>query len=580
MHNEVRTLFAILLIFAIVLTTACGSGGTPASTPAPASGQESGSTDAAPETPDSGTVETTPEDSASAELIEVTFVKNVDATITDNTLKKLVGETLEDNRWTRLIEEQLGYKVVYLWTANDQESYNLKLSTALASGDLPNIINLSGVQLKQAVSAGLATDIKPLYDGYASDLLKRIVDDGGPDAINAATFNGVWSGIGVGDCPIESSTLLYIREDWRMQTGLDVPTDLDEMYNMIEAFMEIAGDGAVGFNLTKDLFGGNQQTLDGLLNAYGAYHDFWLPKDGGLVYSNIQPEYKTAVAKAAEMYGKGMFDIEFPVKDGGKAAESLVSGQCGMYYGAHWTPLWPLVDAVRDDPVADWYAHPIPMADGSPAHVGIKSQITQWWMANSSFEHPEALIRIMNLYAEKNYDPELQEYVYYANPEDPNGGIIEAVWKLCPIDLYESFKNPLTAHVIQPHLNSGDPGDLFGERLTMWDYTLQGRTDKSMWGWNRIFDSGDEYKFPYGGASLIMYDAYMDGRYTSNAFVGAPTETMETNKTIIDNAWKEEMTKIITGQAPIDHFETAVQAWLSSGGEAITREVNEWYTSR
>ena len=568
-----KVLFTILSAILMVFLAACGNGPAPAAVgdagpaaPAAAAATEDGET----------TAEAPPQEG----LLEVTFVANIDQTMIDNTLNQLEGETFYDNRWTRRIAEDLGIQVTYLWTANDPEAYDLRISLALAAGDLPDIIHLGHIQLAQAVAAGLATPIQPLVDNYASDLLRELIYDGGPDAIEAATFDGTWFGLGIGDAPIESSSLLYIREDWRQALGLEVPRTLEDMFTMIEAFMDFRGDDAVGMTIYQGLLGHNQLTLDALLNIYGAYHNFWIPDgSGGLAFSNIQPEYRRAIEMAAEMFRRGYFDREFTVQDQGMAVESIVSSRNGIYFGAHWTPLWPQPDSLANDPEADWFAHPLPTLDGSMPIVGTRSAISEWYVVNSRFEHPEVMILLMNHYAKLTFCPINQEYLTYSNPDG-----IDGVWKLNPVsEVRESNKNPANSRLIRPHLDSGDPGDLFGEALAMWEFSLLGFDPANrleMQGWNRIMASGVNFPFPYGGASSIMYDAWAEGRYVRNQFVGAPTPTMETHLSILENAWLEEMTRIIIGDVSIDHFETAVQSWLASGGEAIVSEVNEWYAGR
>ena len=40
------------------------------------------------------------------------------------------------------------------------------------------------------------------------------------------------------------------------------------------------------------------------------------------------------------------------------------------------------------------------------------------------------------------------------------------------------------------------------------------------------------------------------------------------------------ITNIITGAQPVDYFDEFVNLWKSSGGDAITAEINEWYQNR
>src|SRR5690606_25371379 len=96
-------------------------------------------------------------------------------------------------------------------------------------------------------------------------------------------------------------------------------------------------------------------------NMYGAQPSIWVKgADGALAYGSIQPENKNALAKLAELYKDGQIDPEFASKDGGKIAEALTSGKLGMYFGAMWTPLYPLQDGKNNNPDMEWRAYPVP----------------------------------------------------------------------------------------------------------------------------------------------------------------------------------------------------------------------------
>ena len=64
-----------------------------------------------------------------------------------------------------------------------------------------------------------------------------------------------------------------------------------------------------------------------------------------------------------------------------------------------------------------------------------------------------------------------------------------------------------------------------------------------------------------------------------NAFYGAPTETMVSRLSTLEDLRNEVFTKIIMGASPIDAFDTFVRDWKRQGGDDITREVNEWAKS-
>jgi putative aldouronate transport system substrate-binding protein len=499
---------------------------------------------------------------------DVTFVRGSDDTMEINIFSK-IPETFEDNRWTKIYAETLGYTVKYNWISKGAEQYTQKFNAAIATGDLPDIVQVNKIQLKQLVDADLILDIKPYYDQYASDLLKTMIDQAGPQAIQAATFDGVQYGVPIVDCDLETAGMLWIRRDWLAQIGRNAPTTIDELVDLARRFNQIAGSGAVGLNVQKDIWSGDFSLL-GFFEAYGAYPNFWIQKsDGTLGYGSVLPEMKPALERAAQLYKDGLIDREFLVKDGTKTSESSIAGKNGLFYGRHANSLWPLQDNINNDPNADWLPYPVPtLRAGDKPKIGLSMLTSNWYAVSKNCKHPEALIRMLNLYVAKVYDEKEQEYSYYSNP----GNGLEGLWRLSPVYMNSANKNQVTARNIAEPLRNHNPGSLWGEQLTMYEYSQKAVDgDRSLWGWNRVFgaDGSQQLLLKYQAANSFVFDA----------FYGAPTQTMTDRKTTLDAMLNEAFAKIIAGDANISSFDTLVRQWEAAGGAAMTKEVNDWYAT-
>lgn len=64
-----------------------------------------------------------------------------------------------------------------------------------------------------------------------------------------------------------------------------------------------------------------------------------------------------------------------------------------------------------------------------------------------------------------------------------------------------------------------------------------------------------------------------------NYFQGPLTETMKSKNELLKKLVLQTYSKIIYGQSPIEEFDTMVANWKKSGGDEITKEVNDWYIS-
>ena len=65
-----------------------------------------------------------------------------------------------------------------------------------------------------------------------------------------------------------------------------------------------------------------------------------------------------------------------------------------------------------------------------------------------------------------------------------------------------------------------------------------------------------------------------------NGFYGSPTPSMISYQSSLNSLRDEVFTKIIMGASPLSDFDVFVQNWRRQGGDAITREVNEWLAGR
>ncbi len=83
-----------------------------------------------------------------------------------------------------------------------------------------------------------------------------------------------------------------------------------------------------------------------------------------------------------------------------------------------------------------------------------------------------------------------------------------------------------------------------------------------------------------GGSLEIMSQYDKQNRYLPSEFYTTPTPTMSDKQSTLDAKEQEVFTKIITNQASVDDFDKFVVDWKSLGGDAITKEVNEWYSKK
>jgi len=477
-------------------------------------------------------------------------------------------ETLTSNRWTRLYEEVLGIKIVYDWIEKG-DTYRQKLSFAISSGVIPDVVRVNPSQLRILSNAGHIQDLTEAYNRYATDLTREILTQEGIGPFQTATIDGKLMGIPQNDSSIDKASVIWIRTDWLDNLGLDPPETMDDLLAISKAFTEQDPDrnglhdtyGIAATNYLWDPVAG----LHGFMAGYDAYPQLWIEDDSGnLVYGGIQPEVRTALAVLQELYRAGQLDPDFAIKNGEQVRRDIAAGKIGIMYGEQWGA-FHVGGSRGSDPNADWQAYPIVSALGKLPKVPLIFTTTGYFAVKSGYEHPEALVKLFNLHLEKNWG-ETAEYEKYYNDS-------AAVWQLSPVKPFPPMKNIDAYRQLAEFERTGNDEQMSNEAKAIWKFIQSWRKDRQSggWGWERTYGPN--------GAFSIIDDYDKNGQLLYDGFTGAPTPTMIDRDSFLHNLQNEIYTNIILGN-PLEEFDRFVEQWRLLGGDRITEEVNEWYRAQ
>jgi len=477
------------------------------------------------------------------------------------------GESIENNVWTRAYEEELGIKVKFDWTvkgSNDQ--YDQKMNVTIASGDLPDVFTVNAVQLKQLVDNGQVADLTEAYADYAAALTKEIVEADGGMALKSATFDGKLYAMPYTGSAIDQAPLLWIRIDWLNKLGLQPPRTIDDLYRISEAFVKQDPDGnnkddTFGLVLHKDLYGG-MPGLEGFFNGYHAYPKMWITdKDGKITYGSIAPEMRPALEKLREMYAAGHFDREFGVKDSAKIIEMLNAGKAGLFYGGMPSSLI-LAGGKELNPDFDLQAFELPSADGKPTLAQVPFPINEYFVVRKGFEHPEAVVKLLNMSIDKDYGKNIQVEKFGSKD-----GVQFFQYKI--VNSQHPKANLENYRHLQPALAAGSDEGLTPSEKYYYGEIMKFRNgDNIGWGFDRVF--GPE------GSQGVFDKLDKENRFLYTSFYGAPVPAQADNLSTLDKMELETFTRIIMGEVGIEAFDKFVTDWKKIGGEQILKEMNEW----
>lgn len=480
------------------------------------------------------------------------------------------GDTWEKNIWTDEYLNTLGIKIAYDWTVvGSDDDYAQKLNLTMASGVLPDCFWANPNQLSELVETDQIEDLTTYYDQYGSEHTKTLMTDDGGIAIKSATFGGKLFGIPHMGGFQGFAKLIYVRKDWLDKLKLPEPKTFNDFLTIATAFTTKDPDG----NGIKDTYGmalgipdPGYGDLKGFFNSFHAYIGDWItdPTSGKLVWGSIQPEVKDGLAVLADMYKDGLIDKEFITKDGGKIAEDIVAGKIGLFYGSDWNPYYPIVDSMKADTSANWIPYPVPSVDSTPAKVHTGFPIFRYYVVRKGYEHPEALVKMMNLFIEKT-DGSVEDYNKYGT--DPDDSYLYT--RLSPV--FAQGPNYVKAYLdIKEAFETGDTSKLRHYIGSRYQIMKEYNETKDINKWAVTFQQGPK------DSSYGILNYYVENNLMiPPQYYGAPTPSFIANKGTLEQLQNTTFAKIITGEAPISEFDKFVTSWKSLGGDAMTKEAND-----
>jgi putative aldouronate transport system substrate-binding protein len=477
------------------------------------------------------------------------------------------GESIEDNRALRYIEETLNVDINFAWVV-PSDSYADKLNLSIASGDIPDMMIVDPIQLQQLTEAGAIEDLTPYFEQYANaDLLENWNQTGGV-ALEAATIGGKVMGIPNVQPQADAPIMIWVRQDWLDNLGLEGPATVDDVEAIARAFIEQDpdGDGAADtYGLTGTLnpvqVPSNLHGFDAIFNAYGAFPEiFYKDAEGKIIYGSVQPETKEALARLAAMYQAGLIDPEFATKNTDKSNEIVVGGNGGLMMGPWWLSWWPLADSVSNDPNANWQPYMIQDKDGA-YKFAMGDYTYTFVVVKKDYPHPELALKILNIQNDLSYGLNDAPQFY------PN---FNEIWTLLlPIPFL--IEQPYVVERMGTEYQAALDGTLdpatFSEAMKLeYDQIQQDiaapRTTPSNWA----------TRMARLDAALLLASGYDEVR----------TDPVAGRIFPVDPTWpalkkleEETFLQILTGAKPVDDFDAFVEEWYNSGGTALLEKMNQ-----
>ena len=516
--------------------------------------------------------------------VTVTVMKNQNPA----TVSYANGEDATNNIYYNAYRDELGITMDFQIYASGDE-YSQKLTMAIASNDLPDLLYLPMDQYVQLARAGKLWDMGPVLEEYASDLTKQCMNSDGGTLLEAAKVDGTLYCIPVGNAQRIPSQYLWIRKDWLTKLGLETPKTFDDVVAIAREFKNNDPDGngendTWGLGLCNEMsdysgFG----TAEGVLNAFGGslLQQIWVAdENGNLVYMPTSQGTRDGLEALASMFQEGLINEEFGVTDSDGVGEAVAAGKCGLFYGGDGISWSYGRDAIANNPDCGWICLNAPAKDGGMATAYSFIQLEYVYAVNKNFEHPEALVKLINFNNDRINSPDAtldSLAVWGVNPET---GINQCDYTYALVDPYQNKAIGYNTTIAQVFAGELQPEDLMPEAYRYYE-GIKRYVDE---GWDETGSANPEdlTAFQYAmcwGPELGSWTRYQEqndeNKIVTSAQYGAPTETMVKRWSTLKDMQDETFTKIIAGSESIEAFDSFVEQWKSLGGDTIAQELKD-----
>ena len=212
------------------------------------------------------------------------------------------------------------------WNNIPGDGYQEKKNLLLASGDLPDAFYNSGfsdLDIQKYAKDGTIVPLDDLIDKYMPNLKKRLEERPDLKKVITAPDGHIYSLPRAEEMDLVGlPNTMYINKKWLDKLGLKMPTTLEEYQDVLKAFQDKDANG----NGKKDeigltyLFNGWCGNFGDMIAAFGVpdNNDHRIVRDGKVIFTAVQPEYKDAIQYYHKWVKEGLIDPEATTQDTAK----------------------------------------------------------------------------------------------------------------------------------------------------------------------------------------------------------------------------------------------------------------------
>lgn len=220
---------------------------------------------------------------------------------------------VDEMQWISELEERAGVDVTWEVIYTDWDQIK---STRFASGDIPDLLFNATTDSDYVTYKGLFADLTPYVENMPN-VQAMFTEE--PDTLALAkTLEGEIYGLPKfqGKWP-DTNTVMFVNKVWLDNLGLEVPTTLSELKNVLIAFRDndANGNGDATDEVPMDFNGwfGGAYGLHNLIGSWGIQltnwaYDSYFAEDGVVKAYAVDERYKAMMIYLADLYEEGLIN--------------------------------------------------------------------------------------------------------------------------------------------------------------------------------------------------------------------------------------------------------------------------------
>lgn len=438
-----------------------------------------------------------------------------------------------------VMEDLSGYQITYYNLPS--ENANEKLMLEVASGaDYDMYYRMDSDAFSQLKDKNALIDLKPLLEEYGQDILANVNDI----AWSAVTDEeGRILGIPLDTADPSSKTYsgtitggIAFRSDTLEELGYEIPTTLDEFYEVCKAYTDKTGNPAL--TVSKNGW------LTDIMSAFGMGSTSWYNVDGVQTPRVKMEGFKDYVAFMQKLYQEGILDNDMPINAAENCKEKFTSNTALCMQLAFWDiPSMVEAMAVSNPDAKAVFAVCLAKDENTPGFLSTNLGVSEISVITKTSKNPEDAVKWYNeiskpdnfkrIYiGEENVSYEVKDGQYYP--------------------IFPAFDEYVNSDKFTGSVN-------YAERNAEWEARAR-KTPEMAEAYEQMNEHLDEYDF------------YL----SCEGFVSDPalTEYMPSLNTAIGDLLIQGIAEGNDAQAVVDEI---IQTWEREGGLECEAAMQKWY---